>query len=252
VSGVTVQGQVVEHESGDPLKSATVSLGAGPGNPRGRGTRVTDEAGRFLFRDVPPASYRLIVSLAGFRDLVDTLEVTSDRGLELVLPLSSDPIRLEPVVTEASRSGEARSGERKPKGGGPFVITREEIRQERPEKLTDMLRSIPGGRVVQAAGYGNVLLLRGGCLPGVWIDGGKIHGMGSLDELLPPSVVERIEVYHGFDLPVEFGVDHCGGIVIRTRTGTPAPTDTEGGSHGWRRLGIAVAFVALAIFGIVR
>jgi hypothetical protein len=249
---VTVQGEVVDYESGDPLQAAAVSLGAGPGNPRGMGTRVTDEAGRFLFRDVPPASYRLVVSLAGYRGMVDTLKVNPDEDLELFLPLSSRPVPLEPDVRIAEDPEEARSQQRQLKGGGPFVITREEIEQEQPERLTDMLRSIPGGRVVRASGSGNVLLLRGGCLPGVWIDGGKIHGMGSLDELLPPSEVERIQVYHGFDLPVEFGVDHCGGIVMRTRTGTPTTTDTDAGGHAWRRLGIALAFVALAIFGIAR
>ena len=71
-AGPTVSGQVVDHETDEPVRSAAVSLGAGPTGTAGVGTRVTDEAGEFLFSDVPPGAYRLSVTVLGYRDMVDT------------------------------------------------------------------------------------------------------------------------------------------------------------------------------------
>ena len=36
-----------------------------------------------------------------------------------------------------------------------------------------------------------------------------------------PQDVEAVEVYHGFELPAEFGVDACGGVLLWTRRGDP-------------------------------
>ena len=71
----SLRGQVLEHETGMPLAGAAVSLASGPGGTEGIGTRVTNAEGRFLFRRVPPGTYRVIVTLIGYRDLQDTLRV---------------------------------------------------------------------------------------------------------------------------------------------------------------------------------
>lgn len=221
--GVLVQGMVVDHETGDPVWSAAVSLAPGTSGTRGMGTRVTGEGGRFLFRDVPPGTYRLSVTVQGYRKMTDTLQVPTDKDLELLLPLSVDPIRLEPIIVMAERRPPPRRDyERRRLSRSVFLVTREEIEEKRPRLLTELLNRVPGGIVVSTPPHGYTLLLRGQCRPGIWMDGVRLSGVSSIDQLLSPHDVEAVEVYHGWELPVEFGVDACGGILIWTLMGTPA------------------------------
>jgi len=232
-SQVTVEGTVVDHETGAPLPGATVSLAAGPSGARGRGTRITDEGGRFLFHDVPAATYRLLVSSPGFREMADTLHVSGAKDLDLILPLSTDPIPLEPIIVTAEPSPMAMRGyERRRRGGGGFVVTREEILERRPRYVTELLHRVPGGTVVPTPPHGYTLLLRGQCRPGIWIDGVRLVGSSNIDQLVSPQDVEAVEVYHGFELPVEFGVNSCGGILVWTRTGAPPPPGRESDAGG--------------------
>jgi hypothetical protein len=181
--------------------------------------------------------------------MVDTLEVPPDVDLGLALPLSRGPARLEPRVTrkDRNRSGEEKRGERRSSRPDALVITREEIEERNAREITDLLRNVPGARIINTPGGGRTLLLRGGCEPTVWLDMTRIRQVGDLDALVPPNDVEFIEIYHGFDLPVEFGPDQCGGVLIRTRTGTPPPRGAEPGPENgfWRRLATISGFVLL-------
>ena len=218
--GVTVQGTVVDHETGDPVRSAAVSLALGSSGTRGMGTRVTGEEGRFLFRDVRPGTYRLYVTVLGYQKMTDTLQVSIDENLELLLPLSVEPIRLEPIIVMAERVPPPRRDyQRRRLSRSVFLVTREEIEERDPRLLTELLNRVPGGIVVSTPPYGYTLLLRGQCRPGIWVDGVKLLGVSSIDQLLSPMDVEAVEVYHGFELPVEFGVNPCGGVLIWTRMG---------------------------------
>ena len=162
---------VVDHETGEPVRSAAVSLAAGPGGTSGKGTRVTNGEGRFLFRDVPPGTYRLSVTNLGYQPMADTLQVPPGADLDLVLPLSVDPIRLDPIVVEAERlSWVMRDFEKRRETRSGTFITREEIEARHALYLTDVLWRVPGGRIAPASAFGNTLLLRGWCRPGIWVD----------------------------------------------------------------------------------
>jgi len=54
--------------------------------------------------------------------------------------------------------------------------------------------------------------------------------------------IEAVEIYHGVSLPVQFGSNSCGAIVVWTRRGEPV----EGGGSFWKRFGIGAAFALLA------
>ena len=125
-------------------------------------------------------------------------------------------------------------------------MTREEIRERNPRFITELLHRMPGGMVVSTPPHGYTLLLRGQCRPGIWIDGVPLSGANSIDQLLSPHDVEAVEVYHGFELPVEFGVNSCGGILIWTRRGV---AHAGSGETGWGILG-SLARVA-AIIAVV-
>lgn len=249
---VQVRGTVVDHDTSEPLHGAAVSLGRAPGGTAGLGTRVTGRQGGFLFRNVPPGPYRLIVTMQGYRDMEHMLQVPSGRDLNLVLPLSVEPIPLEPIVVEARRS--TAPGARESNVADPFVITREEIEARHPSTVTDLLRWVPGGRIAFVPGLGKTLLLRAGCQPGFWIDGARIQNVEGIDRVLSPNDVETIRIYNALELPVELGSHVCGGVVIRTRTGNPLPggEDEAPDARLLRRLGMAFGLLFVALVFVFR
>ncbi len=218
----------MDHETGEGVPGAAVSLAAGPTGLTGRGTRLTDDEGRFRFPDVPPGTYRVRVSTLGYRLMSDTLQVPPDGDLNLILPLSPGPVELEPIVVEAEREFWNRRGyANRRRFGTGFVITREDIEERNPRLLSELLHRVPGGMVVPTPPAGYTLRLRGMCQPGVWMDGIRVPYVNSIDQFISAHDVEAVEVYHGTELPVEFGVDLCGGILIWTRQGRPPPGGGE-------------------------
>jgi len=242
----TVRGQVLEHETGTLLAGAAVSLASGPGGTEGIGTRITNSEGNFLFRRVPPGTYRVIVTLIGYRDLQDTLQVDLESDLELILPMSISPIQLEPlvVVTERRNLGIMGDFEGRRRSRSGTFFNREEIEARQPMLLTDLLRMVPGARVIPAYPYGYAVRLRGGCRPTLVVDGMQLMTEEGMDDILPTMDLEAVEVYHSASLPVEFGSNPCGAIVVWTRRGEPG----VGGGSFWRRFAFAVGFSFLAYF----
>lgn len=239
-----VTGIVQEHESGRPLAGAAVSLASGPHGTAGIGTRVTDTEGRFLFRRVPPGTYRLVVTYIGYRDVRDTLPVSPNDDLELAVSMSVRPIELDPilVVTDRRDSGPMRGFEERRKTRSGVFLDREDIETRQPYNFTDLLRMVPGARVIPGRFDTNNVVLRGGCTPTLWVDGMRLSTPEGMDTLLRPLDLEAVEVYHGASLPVEFGSNSCGAILAWTRRGEP----TQGQGSFWKKLGIGAAFALLA------
>lgn len=244
-STATVRGQVLEHETDTPLSGAAVSLASGPDGTRGIGTRVTGQGGEFLFRQVPEGVYRVSVTLLGYTALRDTLRVVPGSELDLILPLSVSPIPLEPIVVSAERrlTGPSTGFERRRQRLGGTFITREDIEERHPLVFTDLLRMVPGARVVPVSPYGNGVVFRGSCSPRIWMDGLPLLPTRDLDALIQPYDVEALEIYRGGFIPAEFGPTPCGAIVIWTRRGEPNPNE---GSL-WRKLILAAGFLSLAL-----
>lgn len=254
IPGVTVQGEVIDHETGGPVRGAAVSLTGGISGSTGLGTRVTNAAGRFLFRDVAAGSYRLTVSILAYRDMVDTVHVAGSADIDLVLPLSVDPVRLEPILVTGERAFPGRRGMVR-RGQAAFTVTRQQIEDRHPFYVTDLLVLVPGGRILRGSGAGNRLLLRGSCLPGIWIDGIRMPDGGRIDRLIGPNDIEALEVYHALELPVELGSHPCGGIVVWTRVGPSQTTEgsavpDSGRGSFWRRLAMASGLFLMAVFAI--
>jgi hypothetical protein len=209
------------------------------------GTRVTNQEGSFLFRAVPPGTYRVIVTLIGYRDLRDTLEVGLESELDLVLPMAISPIELEPLVVVTNRRDRGIMGDfeaRRRSRSGTF-FNREEIENRHPLFLTDLLRMVPGARVVPTSPYDYTVLLRGGCRPALWVDGMQLMTAEGMDDILPIRDLEAVEVYHSPSLPGEYGSNSCGAIVAWTRRGEP----NSGGGNFWRRFAFATGFSLLAL-----
>jgi hypothetical protein len=222
-----------------------VSLASGPGGTEGLGTRVTNDEGRFLFRNVPLGSYRLVVTFIGYRTLADTLIVDSGSDFDLDLPLSISPIELEAlvVVTERRRLGPMLGFEERRRTRSGTFIDREEIEARNATLFSDLLRMVPGARVIPSGPYGNTVRLRGNCRPVLWVDGIPLLTEEGMDDILRPLDLEAIEVYRGASLPVEFGSNPCGAILVWTKRGEAQ----EGEGSFWRKFGMALGMLSLVL-----
>jgi len=244
----TIRGRVIEHETGVPLQGATVlltSLSNGSVAPR---TQSAGENGEFIFEAVPPGVYRLEASLLAYHNLGNTLGVEPESDMDVTLPLSASPIRLEPIVVISRRERpELLVGFeiRRQRTSGVFLV-REDIEASASLEFTDLLRRVPSVRIVPTYRFGNQVFFRGGCLPDLWVDGTLAGSSQEIDSFLQPNQVEAIEVYKGAELPIEFGSNLCGAIVVWTRRGRAT---TEERSLR-RQLIFVGSFVVLAVLGI--
>jgi len=240
-----VKGQVLSYGSGDPLDGAAVSLASGPGGTRGIGTRVTDETGSFQFQRVPPGIYRIRVTYLGFADLQDTLRVDPLSDLDLVLTMSVSPVELEPLVVRSERRplGPIGDFERRRRTFSGSFFDREQIEAMGPVLFTDLLRRVPGVRVLPVDPYHYTVRFRGGCRPVLWVDGVKLITPEGMDEILPPMDLEAVEVYRGPSVPVQYAGNGCGSILVWTRRGEA----TGGSPFSWRKMAFAAGFLTLAL-----
>ncbi len=248
-SSSILRGRVVDLATGNVLYGAAVSLAAGPGGTPGLGTRVTNQEGEFLFRRVPPGAYHLKVTLLGYGTLWDTLTVEGQTDLQVVLTLSVSPVELDPIEVVAHRKLrgiEAEFEQRRLRGMGTY-FTREDIEARSPYVITDLLRTVPGVRVIPAGQFGEqAIRLRGNCKPEIIVDGIRTSIDTDVDFVLPSRDVEAVEVYKGAQLPIQFGPTPCGAIVFWTRRGE----NTGGHGFTWKRVGIATGFILLVLFGV--
>lgn len=214
-----ILGLVVEQENGKPIEGVEVRL-------RGLDfVRVSDERGRFVFETVPPGARVLEVSHLSYRVRTDSILLPPEETLEIQVSLSPDPIPLDPILVSIRSKVLESSGffRRKEQGLSGVLLTRAEIQDRRPSRLTDLFISMPGVRMANRDGVlGPVVvfprgnLLGGGaesCYPAIWLDG-VLTTEVDVDNI-SPETVEGIEVYQGAGAPLRFSTD-CGAIIIWT------------------------------------
>jgi outer membrane receptor for monomeric catechols len=117
--------------------------------------------------------------------------------------------------------------DRSERGFGHF-ITREQIEKRNPANLSDMMRQIPGARLIpnrmggtSTLRFSRAIMTPGrDCPPQYWVDGVKTWAL-NIDDILPQDV-EGVEVYSGPSaLPSQYntrdGTTICGVVLIWTR-----------------------------------
>ena len=216
---VTLVG-VVRDTSGAPVVWARVST-AGL-------LAISDTAGRFMLTGLPTGALTVAVRRLGFHPRDTALHLVSGRTDSLLVVLAFLPVELPEVTAEADAVLRARLAEfyrhRQGNGAGDF-FDRTQIEARRVSRLSDLLRRLPGVRImIDRSGRQYLRLTRtsGGrdCPPDYWIDGVRAAFMNVDD--FPISDVEALELYHGpAGVPPEYnnrlGSPGCGTIVIWTR-----------------------------------
>lgn len=139
VPGARIAGKVVDAASREPLGGLLVRLGPGPGM-----RAVTDDRGRFRLAEVAPGAHPLEVGGVGYGERSSCVAIPPDRSVDLVIALRRHPIPLQPLdvtVEKVRPLWLVRAGfYRRMRAGGGVFITEEEIREQDPERLSEMFR----------------------------------------------------------------------------------------------------------------
>lgn len=241
-----VRGIVVERGSRAPIEGVEVVL---KGLQEDR--RLTDGEGSFVYAIVPQGTYLLRLSHIAYQAVEDTLVVPAESTMELDIRLVPTAIELDPIIVAAAYStgGKMRAFYERRRTGQGAYIARADVEEQNPSFVTDMLRRVPGLRLVPRSGSGLTLgyqvVMRGNCRPAIFIDGILATGGGTtLDEMFRPDDIEGIEIYRGPQTPAAFLRNQCGSILIWTRPGG----GPEGRFPFWK---MAIAGAVFAIIAMI-
>jgi hypothetical protein len=197
---------------GRPLPDARVSVvDAG-------GTVQTDSLGHFTLANLPAGTQLVEVRRIGYLlgqhpvDLRSGRSVNQDFTLSTIVSL--DSVR---IVAQRNRYREYELRARR-SGAGRF-ISEQDIEKRHPVETSDILRMLPGFRIVGSgldahvvSSRGQISLRQGDCVANVVIDGIPNQDIN----LVRPSDVGALEVYNGIGAPMQYN-SPCGVIVIWTK-----------------------------------
>lgn len=247
----TIEGRVFEPEEGTPLPGVHLRLLGLEDRPVA--STFSDDSGHFHIRAPGPGSWRLAADLLGYGSAVsDSIPLSEDELVRVEIRMAVDPIRIDdPIVVVGKPPFVApdiadfnRRRERGEKMGiGHFIYGEELERVAGPP--SDLLRMVPGVHVSRGGrGGGQVIHMRGGCVPAVYIDGSQINRFSrgeSLDSYVDVFSIEGIEVYRGMQQPGGRFLDRtgCGLVLVWTRRGE---YDSES-PFSWLRLAAGVALI---------
>lgn len=250
-----IEGEVLAHDTGEPLHAVELTLL----DPAGEAvdTTLSDSAGEFRLEAPEPGVWRVAAELIGRGRVVsDSLQVDEGRALTLEIRMAVAPVQLdEPVVVVAEWSTMSpdiadfhRRRQRGERTGIGDFFHGEKIERRLGSRPTDLLRELPGVRVARSTrSGGQVVLMRGGCVPAIFIDGSQINRAStheSLDQYVSLQSIEGIEVYRGPQQPGGrfFDANGCGVILVWTKRGY-----FSDGPFPWGKMLVGLALVAVLL-----
>ena len=213
----------VSDPNGAPIPGASVSIENESNTSGFKKTAMTDEKGYFIFAEVPPGKYRIIVTRDNFRSLTQNIEVTMDKSVSIKFELSVNSSDAGNTQVSAQTSAS--------------VVTTETIRVVLPSrptfgsllKISPYVRAEPlaaGFQINGASGAENTF----------FIDGQEVTnfrtGLLNSNNDIPFELIEEVQV-KATGLEAEFG-GALGGVVN---------VATRGGNNDWRgSFGASLAF----------
>jgi hypothetical protein len=217
---------------------------------------VTDSSGAFRVLSIPAGATIVSTRRIGFRPGTAEITVLNGQTVDITVVLTPTPTQLEQVTVTARRepfdSRLAGFRERSHKHVGTF-ITREKIESRASPSFSDLLREVPGVRLVAArSGIRNAVRFRGqNCPPLVFVDGVPASADEFDVDMIDPISVEGIEIYMGMltvpsELHAPRGLDQCGVIAVWSRPfrSVPRPAKTVTPDDVMRMVESASVFTA--------
>ena len=220
----------VRSGDGVPIGGAEVRLGPSV-------AAESDEGGVASFARVTPGDAWLRVRRIGYRPDSLRVFVSADRLLDTSIVLQRVAVDLAPVTILGRRdvTGPLAGFYQRMASGGGRYFNRADIARRAPQRMTELLREVPGIRIESTRSFQNNVRIRGArCGPAVWLDG-QVLGGGEVDlDSFDLQSFEGIEVYSGAaTVPVEFqrnmrSYSNCGAVLLWSRRGEVRPRSTKG------------------------
>jgi outer membrane receptor for ferrienterochelin and colicin len=149
------------------------------------------------------------------------------RSVDVTLSERAEVLDQVTVYGKASRRRIDYTGflERRKSAGSGHFITRADIAALRPVDLADILRRVPGLRLVPTSYFDYTILSSRGastnpsgtCQPLIFVDGARLTDDTALNGMLRPGDIAAIEVYAGLaGTPPQYSGGDCGSILIWT------------------------------------
>lgn len=214
-----LSGRVVSALTGGPLENAHVEL-----LEAGRGG-ITDSLGRFSIMDVPSGEETVRVRLIGFAQDSVPIDLRAGHTTDVTFLMDRDVLRMEEIdvsVSRPMRDELVEFYERRDIGLGWFFGPGD-IERRRPQRPTDLLRTVPGVEVTPVQFDKSQVQFRRAigdrrCEPALFVDGVHTRAM-DLDDI-DRSDLLALELYRGpSEIPDRFSQNagSCGAIVAWTR-----------------------------------
>lgn len=215
-----------------------------------RAGAITGRDGVFRLDDVPAGRVGIVVRRLGFRPETLTVRVPQGNPDSVVVTLKPVAQPLAPVlVTERTTAGPLPSAfERRRTSGFGHYITRADIERQKPQRTTDLLRSIPGVTLNGIDGSHSLRFRSTGgssCEPSFYMNGAPVSGALDLDAM-NPQMIESLEVYSGAAtvpaaLRSAIAPGGCGAVAIWSRMGDSAPVEDDADGSAADSLALRVA-----------
>ncbi|NJN24909.1 MAG: TonB-dependent receptor [Cyclobacteriaceae bacterium] len=174
---------------------------------------VTDEAGRFSFKNLKPGDYTVTASIMGFQAVQKTIQLKEGQALMLNLKLKENVTKLKEVTVTAK--SEARQLK---EGVASVAVLETKKLYTQSSNTSDVIKQISGVNVRQTGGFGSTADVYINGMSGkqvkFFLDGIPLtyFGSGLGLNVLPVNLMEQIEVYKGV-VPVDLGADALGGAI---------------------------------------
>jgi hypothetical protein len=225
-------GRVIDRSSGEGVAGAQLVV---RNLATSRLSRLESGADGGFGVSLPAGRYELRTDRVGYVTRSDTVSLHGAEEIRLEVALQVAPLEVDSVAVRTTPARPHLGGfwERRERRIG-YYITREDIEKKNPQRLTDLLRGLPGAKVMpgpnglgQFVSFARVRGLDGKLCPAALYVDGRPFRMSpvGVDDFYP-DMVEAIEAYAGSSrLPPQFnatgtpaGNPQCGVIVIWTRT----------------------------------
>jgi hypothetical protein len=248
-ASVRVVGRVVDHTTGNGLPLARVLISSERDSPQGQQIvwqGISGPQGHFDAGALPAGTFELRVETLSFSPLAYSIILEGEASVDLHVEMVPEALELSPLVITTTRPRRLELGgfyDRRATGFGT-TMTRAEIEELSPPRVTDLFYGLAGVQVIPSSRGGSAdIRLRRGCTPQVVLDGAPFTYPVSLDDLVNVGELEAVEVYQGATagaLPY-YSTNSCGTIMVWTRR----LGGVGGKPFAWRRLFAAAGLITV-------